>query len=439
MVPVCSWPESARPFAAAYPLDRVLDPMYAGSESGGVPDVASALAEWGIAFTDPIIRDTFDLGDRRLAVLAPGVNTTGYQVPRVSMSQIALLSPELLNRAESDVERAKDLLGLVLCHVVRGDRAWEEHQTVRGRKRNEEDIELCIPTAVWLADLKVRAWIPITVLGEDGEEEAQKMPAGRTTLQGLLDPAWLEENNEAIRLLSRWFGFDQLDLRLLGMVQESGSRQALRDSLAALVESGGSDPQVYLGLAKDVEEKERQKRDVDRCRRLGLAIQDRIGAALRAHDLEMKLVDRGFDFEVAVRNEDVLHDAAQHLELGPYLVEVKATRTGHSRLTPLQAKTATCEQARYVLCVVDLRDVSGEDLDGDGLPPERVEALAKMVPDVGVHVAPTYSNVEAARMSDVAIRNESALRYEVPPEIWEAEGMSIEQWVRSVRPTLAGA
>lgn len=437
MAPVCVWPESAQPFAEAYPPDRVLHPMYANSELDGGPDVSTPLAEWGMAFNDPIVSDTFDLRDRRLAVLAPAdIDTTGYHVPRVPMSQVALLSPELLNRAESDMDRARDLLGLVLCHVAPSDASWKERQAVQGRKKDDDQIDLCIPMAVWLADLKVRAWVPVDVPGEDGKVEAQKMAANAATLRALLHSPWLEDNNDAIRLLSDWFGFDQLDLRLLGMTQDQSDRQELRNSLARLVESAGADPQVYLRLAKDVEARERQKRDVDRCRRLGLAIQDRIGAALKNHDLDVELVDKGFDFEVALRNDDVLHDMRKRLELGPYLVEVKATRTGQARLTPLQAETATNEQARYVLCVVDLREVPAEDLDMDNFPPHRVEALARVVPDVGASVAQTYGSVELAKMSDVALRNESALRYEVPPGIWESSGVSIGDWVSSIKATL---
>ena len=75
MAPVRAWPASAQPFAAAYPPDRVLDGMYAGSDTDGIPNVCGALAEWGIAFTDPVTRGRFDLTDRRLKVLAPEVYT----------------------------------------------------------------------------------------------------------------------------------------------------------------------------------------------------------------------------------------------------------------------------------------------------------------------------------------------------------------------------
>ena len=362
-------------------------------------------------------------------MLAPGVDTSDFRFPQAEMSQIALLSPELILRAESDIARAADLLGLVLCHVARNDAGWKQVRTVEGRKRDGNTTDLHVPSAVWLADLKVRPWVPVAVQGEDGQEEVQKMNASAATLERLLDSSWLEDNDDAIRLLSEWFDFDQLNLRLLGMAKEPASQQELRNSLAALVDAVGDDPDAYLGLAQYVQARERQQRDVDQCRRLGLAVQESIGNALREHNLDVNLVDRGFDFEV-----DVFEDASTKLELGPYLVEVKATRTGQARLTPLQAETATAEQARYVLCVVDLRGVSPDDLDGDRLDAQRIAPLAKMVPDVGVHVAQAYGSVTSARHAVVPIRNEGALRYEVRTEVWEV-GASISEWVQGVETT----
>ena len=429
MAPVCAWPSSAQPFAAAYPPDRVLDGMYAGCDAEGIPDVCRPLAAWGIAFIDPVTHGSFELTDRRREVLAPRVDTSNSRFPQTEMSQIALLSPELILRAESDIVRAADLLGLVLCHVARNDPGWKQVRTVEGRAKDGTETNLQVPSAVWLADLKVRPWVPVAVQGEDGQGEVQKMNASAATLEPLLESSWLEDNDDAIRLLSEWFDFDQLNLRLLGMANEPAGQRELRNSLAALVDAVGADPQAYLGLAEDVQDGERKRRDVDQCRRLGLAVQASIGNALAEHNLDVELVDKGFDFEV-----DVFEDTSTKLELDPYLVEVKATRTGQARLTPLQAATASEEQARYVLCVVDLRGVSPDDLDGDRLDARCIEPLAKMVPDVGGRVAQAHDSVTSARQAVVPIRNEGALRYEVPPGIWEA-GVSISDWVQGIKAT----
>ena len=431
MAPVRTWPESAQPFAGAYPPDRVLNDLYAGSEAEGVPNVAIPLVEWGIAHADPVIESVFDLRDRRLAMLTSADDdTNGIVVHQERLSQIALLQPEVLNRCQEGVDEARALLGLVLCCVARRDRAWKDQRTVKGRRLREE-VEVPIRGALWLADLKVRAWVPFP--GED--DKPQKMVANAATLKHLLDPSWLQDNDDAIRLLSECFGFDQLELRLMGIAQDDDDRQELRNSLAELVETGGADPRFYMDLAEEVEAGRQRKRDVERCRTLGLAVQEAIGAALRHRDLDVTLVDKGFDFEVALRNDDVLHDTGSAFELGPYLVEVKATTTGQARLTPMQAATATQARDRYVLCVVDLRHMSDADLGLDWTD-ERVEALAKLVPDIGGKVGETYDWVELARTQEVSIRNESALRYEVPPQIWES-GMSIAGWVKSITNTLS--
>lgn len=430
MAPERVWPESAQQFALAYPPSRVLDDIYAGSEAEGIVDVSTPLVEWGMAYTDPVIHSTVDIKDRRLEMLNPTVDTNGVVVRQERLSQIALLQPELLNRCQEEIEKARALLGLVLCYVAKRDQGWKERRTVKGRKSGEK-VDLCIPPALWLADLKVRAWVPVP--GED--DKPQKMVANEATLKYILHPPWLQDNDDAIRLLSEWFGFDQLELRLSGIVQDDTERQELRNSLAKLIETVGPDPQLYTNLADEVEEKVRRAHNVERCRNLGLAVQKAVGVALRAHKLDVKLVDKGFDFEVALQNDDIIHDTGMEFELGSYLVEVKATTTGNAQLTPMQAATAASAKEQYVLCVVDLR----ENLDT--VPEEDwtaydVETLARLVPNVGDSVGETYDWVKLARKLDVGIRNESALRYEVPAEIWES-GVSIADWVKDIKATLS--
>jgi hypothetical protein len=425
MAPVCTWHEHGQPFSDAYPPDRVLADVYAGSEEEALPDCVPSLIEWGIAIADPITTDTpAELKDRRLAAFGAG-DTAGVVISREEFSQIALLQPEVLNRCQEGVEQARALLGLVLCHLAPNDPTWREERIVNGRRAGE-DVQLRLHGALWLADLKYRAWVPVP--GEDGKPV--KMVANATTLRDLLDPKCLESNDAAIELLSRWFEFDELDLRLLGIAPDIEKRQQLRDGLAKLVESGGDDPEFYRSLAQEVEDRRERAREVDRCRQLGLAVQAAIKAALEAYGLELTLVDRGFDYEVNLPNSDVLDDAATLCEIGPYLLEIKATTTGRPRLTPKQAQTAADNVSCYVLCVVDLRGCSAEELDKEWTA-ARVEPLARIMPDIGGKVRETCLFVELARDNDVGIRNESALRYEVPLSVWEG-GMSIGDWVRSL-------
>ena len=427
MAPIRCWHQSAQPFANAYPPDRILANVYAGSSSEDMPNCVTALVDWGIAIADPIYADApSELTPRRLAELS-STDVNGVTVPNndEEFSQIALLQPEVLNRCREGVEEARALLGLVLCHVAPHDPGWQMKRVVRGR-RSGQVTDVPLTAALWLADLRIRPWVPIP--DEDGKPMPM-LPSAKT-LGELLNPAWLERNDAAIRLLSEWFEFDQLELRLLGIEPDGERREHLRNGLAKLVEAGGSDPAFYSSLAEEAEARKRQGRDIEHFRRMGIGVQEAIMSAMEAYKLDLELVDHGFDYKITVPTDDVFDDASQKFSVGPYLLEVKATTTGQARLTPLQAETASERPDDYVLCVVDLRSFGDEDLAGEWSA-SIVEPLAKIVPDIGSRVEGTYSLVEAARTRSIAVRNESALRYEVPSSVWEA-GMSIAEWVSIV-------
>ncbi|MCY3911760.1 MAG: ATP-binding protein [Chloroflexi bacterium] len=428
MAPIRCWHKAAQPFASAYPPDRVLDEMYSGSPAKDLPDCVSALIAWGIAIADPICADIPSaLTPRRLEELS-SIDTNGLTVPSNNevFSQIALLQPEVLNRCREGFNEARALLGLVLCHVAPHDSAWQREQIVRGRRAGEP-TDVPVAGALWLADLRIRPWVPIP------DEDGKPMPmlANAKTLDELLDPGWLEHNDAAIRLLSDWFEFDRLELRLLGIEPDTERREELRNGLARLVESGGADLELYSSLAEEVEARKCQERDIHRFRCMGVGVQEAIKSAMEAYSLNLELVDHGVDYKVTSPTDNVLDDASQRFSVGPYLLEVKATTTGQARLTPLQAETASKEPDNYVLCVVDLRSFKIEDLTSEWSA-SIVEPLAKIVPDIGSRVEGTYSLVEAARTRSIAVRNESALRYEVPGEVWES-GVSIGEWVSRIR------
>lgn len=428
MAPVCNWHEAAQPFAVAYPPQRVLADFFAGDADEQLPDIVPALVEFGMTIADPITSDTpAELRGSRLNAIS-SAETEGIIISNERFSQIALLQPDVLNRCQEGVDEARALLGLVLCHVAPHDPEWQRERLVTGR-RQREDVQVPMLGALWLADLKFRSWVP--VLGDDGKPV--KMRADAKTLDHLLDPSWLKNNGAAIRLLSEWFEFDELELRILGLEPDPNKRRELRSGIAKLVETGGADPEFYSSLADQIEDQRRKSRNIERCKRLGMAVQEAVKLTLEQYGLKLKLVDRGFDYEVTEATDEVFEDASTKIEVGPYLLEIKATTIGQARLTPTQAETASEEASRYVLCVVDLRDVPEEQLDGEWTT-ERIEELAKISSDIGSGVKETCELVETARTNDVAIRNDAALRYEVPVSMWE-EGISITEWVNKIRQT----
>ena len=427
MAPVRCWRESAQPFADAYPPNRILAEMYAGSSSEDVPDCVEALVAWNIAIADPIHTDTpSELTEHRLSRLSTD-DTNGVTVPKNTeeFSQIALLQPAVLNRCREGIDAARALFGLVLCHIAPHDPMWMRTRNVRGR-RSGQDVDVPVATALWLADLGVRPWVPVS--GDEGE--LVPMPANNVTLDKLLDPIWLQNNDAAIKLLSEWFGFDRLHLRLLGVAPDEKKREQVRDGLSKLLEFGGDDPEAYTLLAEEMAQRKKQGSDIKQMQRMGIGVQQAIKSAMEEYKLELELVDKGFDYKITVSKDDVLDDMSTRLEIGDYLLEIKATTTGQARLTPLQAETASSESDRYLLCVVDLRSFQHVHLP-EQWSAAMVEPLAKIVPDIGSRIRPTYSLVEAAMKKSIAVRNETALRYEVPSEIWE-KGVSIREWVSNI-------
>jgi hypothetical protein len=249
------------------------------------------------------------------------------------------------------------------------------------------------------------------------------MQASATTLKDLLEPTWLENNDAAVQLLTEFFEFDELELRLLGLAPDPDRRSELRSKIAKLIETGGPDPDFYVSLAEQIEEDRRK-------RRLGIAVQVAVKLALENYGLDLELVDHGFDYEVTGQPGSVIEDVSTKLEVGSYLLEIKATTTGRPCLTPTQAETASEESSRYVLCVVDLRQLSEEALEADWTA-DRVAPLVNIISDIGDEIEDTCRLVQSAKTNSIAIRNESVLRYEVPTDIWES-GTSISDWVESI-------
>jgi hypothetical protein len=426
MSPPVKWNTAAQRFSNAYPESRLLAAEYAGDSAAGLGDVVAALVTWGICFADPFTTVKVDLKDRRLLTLAVNSGAAdGVTVFGEESAQIALLQPEVLNHCQEGPEEARSLLGLAVCYMATRDRSWRTVRRVKGRKERE-DIELDIRGALWIADLCIRAWVPVE--GDDGK--FTKAVANHATLQCLIDSSWLPGNDDGIALLSDWFGFDELELRLLGTAPGDAERQRLRDGLAKVVEKAGADPATYEEIARQLEEREKRARDVKRCQKIGIAIQEAVRAALEARGLKLTLIDRGFDYRVDVPTDDMLADEGFRFSVGTYMLEVKATTCGDARLTPLQAETASSDSENYVLCVVDLRGVTSERLDGDWTGDD-VEAMAKIVVGIGKQIKETCVLVDMAKTQAVGIRNESALRYVASTAVWGA-GSSIAEWVSKI-------
>jgi hypothetical protein len=154
-----------------------------------------------------------------------------------------------------------------------------------------------------------------------------------------------------------------------------------------------------------------------------------VGYRIQRHGLEAERIDHGYDYlvtDVTVREEDP-EDLSACFEVNEYKVEVKATTKGEACLTPLQAMTCATEEETFVLCVVDLRDFDGDIHQVDWETAE-VSDHCKLISGEELPIDKTLALVRSAEGGDVPIRNAGALRYAVPPELWES-GLDVDEWV----------
>jgi hypothetical protein len=418
--PVAAWPESARPFADAYPPARLLSDRYGAPEQ----PLLDALAAWGIAHPGLLVTATREeVVERGLRPIAlDPEQVVGATLRNASMSQIALLEPELLNYCKQSRERAQALLGLIVCFVASADGSWRSTAEMTVRTAQGEKKAVLTPT-LWLSDVRSKPWIPVEEDGEDVDH-----PATPTLARSLLKPSWLEGNPNGADLLVKHFGIDALDVRLLAAANTDEERQKLRNSLARIVEVVGGNVQI---IEEIVVHAQQRQRDVNRMRQLGLAVQECVKVAMERRGLSVGDVDHGYDFivtPVKVTDDDP-EELSSHFEIAGYKVEVKTTTTGEARLTPLQAETSAKEPEAFVLCVVDLRDYPGDVHQVDWTQ-EDVSPLCRLVPGQDLPISKTISLVQSAEKSDVPVRNATALRYGVGPDLW-GSGLDIDEWVET--------
>ena len=387
-----------------------------------------------MAFVDPLCSDEpRELKDGRLkAILVEDEDCTNVTVTNVPLSQIAHLPNQLIQRCQNDEDLAKLLLGLTLKHIAISDFSWRDVRELSAR-RNGTDITIKVFPALWLADLRSKAWVPVR--GEkDGQQVVQPVVADAGNLRPLLDPAWLINNDPAIDLLSRFFGFNALELRLLSTVPSKTDRNQVENKLAKIVQALGDDPDKYGQLAADLEAQQEREIRKEKNRKFGLAVQQAVEGHLARRGLHPELIDRGYDYALSLE-DPILDEGTHHFELAAdYLLEVKATTTGEVRLTPAQAQTASRELDRFILCVVDLRDVGSEKLEGEWTPTD-MESRARIVTQIGSLTGESHGLVVQAKDCEVGIRNDAALRYGVPVIVWEA-GLSLAEWIDSL-PSLS--
>ena len=435
LAPVIHWPQSTQPYADLYTQNRVLSDYYC--EHDELIGALAPLIAVGLVIKAPLyeaVRPELDDANLLNAMVAYSEDASGVTVRNETFTQIAFLSAELVNRSGNDPKIAQLLMGFVLDVAARDDQSWHEVRQVNAN-RSGVPVQLSLPSALWPFELKVRSWIPVPLSEELTGSGYAPGPANEANLQSLYEPSLLRDNPSAIRLLNEVFGFKELTLMLARLEPEVEANvvQLLRDP--ALVQTAAENPEAVKLVAEagpegiqeireQLDEQKRQAEITKHNRSFGFAAQEALAEAIESYNLDVKLVDRGYDYEVTPLDEVWIS-----FGIGSYFLEVKATTTGDVRLTPLQAQTASEYPERFILCVIDLR---GQEIP-EAWEPCNVEPFAKIVTGVGADVSEVYSGVDSytGAENQVRLRNEQQLRYGISTSLWE-NGVSIREWIESL-------
>jgi hypothetical protein len=100
-------------------------------------------------------------------------------------------------------------------------------------------------------------------------------------------------------------------------------------------------------------------------------------------------------------------------------------------MTPTQAATAAEFPDRFILCVVDLRGISQKQMESDWSADD-VEPRTKIVAGIGPLVTQPHGLIVQAKNCQICIRNDTALRYGVPVQVWNS-GTAIAVWVPQIK------
>ena len=436
------WPESAQPYADLYAESRLLSDRYCDDDV--LAQALDELITMRLAIAAPLFEGRrAEIGDVNLLreMSSGDHDTSGITVRDASFGQIAFLATDLVQRCGQDAKLAKLLLDFVLNVAVHEDQNWRKVETVAGN-RSGDRVALSLYGAIWPFELKVRSWIPVERPDEEG---IVPMPANESNLRGILDTSWLRNNRDAQELLHQVFGFQQLNLALDTLDDET--KKDLTELLQnpELVTAAAANPDavkfaseldsanVSLDTVRGiVQEMEEQRRKVQGIQDFGFSVESLVRESLELAGFSVRRTGIGSDFEIAMELGDVTN-----LELTKsgqsWLVEVKATREQKVvRMSDTQARTAAKENERFLLCVVPV-DSESED-------PELDDVLADMrfVADMGSRVTSLCDDlgdfeerrdeITADELSGVQLEITSGpARVRVARSVWENDGFPLDE------------
>lgn len=298
---------------------------------------------------------------------------------------------------------------------------------------------LCV-AADWLTPVRANHWISIGA----GRQALPTADSLATLLASQRESQQILHRVGFVRLLDA-VGVSPADVALRLLTRSEVERASLVQAFAGLVEASRGSIQMLSDLANEVRQhpelaNELAERRATRARvAANKDLGERVELALKKllEEKGLRVVRTGVGSDYLVES-DFLADGQEWLlriespSNRSMLLEIKATRTDHARLTRRQAAEAVRERGHFALCVVEV--------PSDAASVDSV-ANARFVLDIGDRLAPLERELEVVESAQAAASTRGAgvelevsgseVRFKVVKATWTT-GVALEEFVDRV-------
>lgn len=370
LLPSLLWDEAARPFTDVFDVGRRLHDAYRDvlDEPHWTTLEGLNVLKRGLFTSDSIetvesmhAEDTLSEESEHKSTVATG------------LAQIIFLKGDegVLADLRKSKAKARRFLEFLLRYVIKAERSWVNGIATKCSCGATHTLR-----PGWLALVRNNGWVP----AGKGRGERPAAANVASLLDEELKQHILSDADSARFLLKLDIGL--ADLLRVGVPE---SKRFQLDQLSAKIydseEATIESVEIVLtdrSIRDLVLEKKREKEIVERNQNVGKLIEDLLRKELEAESVTVRRRPVGSDFEV--ESDFVDGGQEQLLDVGRYILEVKATSTAFVRMTLRQGiESCKAEHAhRYALCVVPLTQTPMDEA--------AVRANARFVVGIGAHL-----------------------------------------------------
>lgn len=362
-------------FEDIYPDSAILNTRYFALTAEHGNHLTQDLEKYAYFVTHlPEYESEVSLQGKKLKRIAIGSNvsdtTTVHDIssPTSEISTLPLLN-DVIGKIHENKDRAELFCKFIIEYLLEHDTGLSNEIEVTCSCG--EQIHRIIPS-YWLARVLSDAWVPV-ITGEDGDEKVTRIQADRDAINQILSrddfDDYLHEYQDKFIEFLRFFGFDELDLKVKLKSMESGvSERQVRNKTSKLVnltdkidedmlEIVAEDPDAFQKVCDEYLRRKEFERD--EClqeentrdnKRAGEHLEYIIQQLLENSGLSTIPTYIGSDLEIWPDQQEGWDLGI--VELRPYYIEIKLTSTNRVHLSTSQGKMAFEKGEYYSVLVV---------------------------------------------------------------------------------------